>query len=81
MAGYLESGNSRIMSKCFCSSRENTIRRLTQSSPSTVRTNCLPNEPVPPVTRMDFPASLSRISSRRKELRSVTVRVPLGMKS
>src|SRR3972149_7339207 len=50
----LPNSRSRLacISYCFSSSREKTTRRRARYRRKTVRTNCWPKEPVPPVTRM-----------------------------
>ena len=51
-------------SYCFSSSREKMTTRLGSTSSSRWRMNALPNEPVPPVTRMDEPLRTLTANSR-----------------
>src|ERR1700743_3640566 len=54
MKGYFSSGNSCAISNCLSSSRLNTISRRGLYWAMTVLRKCLPNEPVPPVTKTDL---------------------------
>src|SRR5580704_11781084 len=51
MKGYFSIGKSCAIYDCLSSSRLKTIRRLGLYWAITVLRKCLPNEPVPPVTR------------------------------
>src|SRR4051812_17429035 len=53
--------NSCSISNCFSSSRENTISRRGLYRLSNVRTYCFPNDPVPPVIRMDLSLNMQGV--------------------
>ena len=54
-------GNRSCISDCFSSSREKIRRVVSGWSRTMCSTNALPNEPVPPVRRMVFPARSMRV--------------------
>src|ERR1700723_1068106 len=76
MKGYFSIGKSCAISDCLSSSRLKTIRRLGLYWAITVLRKCLPNEPVPPVTRTTL--SLRWSQGREKSLSAGVIGETLG---